>query len=380
MKKGFFAKTIYLLTFFTVFVNAGYSQKSRLHKIEIAGRDTSACLKKFPSKYPLPVKKFQSQGYFSLDYKIDSFSITQYFTPDSQILCQKCLINDRLLFVIAVSRNGILVPEINLVCGNGKIRDYNWIFNHEGWGGLFAYNILSVTDFYYQNGLLTTRVEFEMHGNDTIKLERYENGKLNGWSRYFYHGKISYQRLYENGTQSKLVFIGDAVCEKDDLAFESVSNTYSLKGKICNGKISVFITMGFYNGTLDRELFFTNGKIDSVIVYHSSQWAVIFRVVVDYSKRKWTVYQYYPNGSLNWINNCIFELVPEEKNKAFDFPDRGSSIKLNGASWDYYLGGKIKTEYNFKDGLRDGKSVFYDKSGNITRIINYKDDKIISDN
>jgi hypothetical protein len=183
-----YLKILCLFLFLLFFVATGYSQKQKLYKTKITGKDTSACLHKFPSKYPLPSKRFLSKGYFSLTYHRDSFNIIQYYTPDSQLICQKGLINNRLLSVIAISKSGILVPDVNLLCGNGKIRDYNWIFTLENWGGLFPDNTLSITDFYYQNGVLTTRVEFEMHGKDTIKLERYINGKLNGWSCYYYHG------------------------------------------------------------------------------------------------------------------------------------------------------------------------------------------------
>jgi antitoxin component YwqK of YwqJK toxin-antitoxin module len=101
------------------------------------------------------------------------------------------------------------------------------------------------------------------------------------------------------------------------------------------------------------------------------------RLVIDYHERKWIVYQYYPNGDINWINNFIYEQVPEESNKAFYFPDHAGSVELNGVSRDYYPSGKIKAEYNFKNGKRDGKSIFYDEPGNIIKIINYKDDQIL---
>jgi antitoxin component YwqK of YwqJK toxin-antitoxin module len=347
------------------------------YKPSILGRDTSACLKEFPSNYTSSTKTFLYKNYFSYKFVSGKYAITQFFTPDSQVVCQKSFIDSSLISVIAISRNNKLVPDVFLNCGIGKIRDYNWVFQNDSWGGISTDVVVNITDIYYDGGKLIMKVDIEMYGKDTLSFTRYRNGKLNGWCNYYSHGKVSYRRLYENDVPIKIGFPEKGYCKKNDLVFDTIKEMYSLQGKICSGKISVFTVEGFFNGMLDRELFFTNGKIDSVIVYHSSQWAIISRVVVDYRKIKWTVYQYYPNGDLNWITNCIYEPVPEEKSKAFDFPDRGSSVKTNGPSWDYYPGGKIKAEYNFKNGLRDGKSVFYDESGNITKVINYKDDQIL---
>ena len=40
----------------------------------------------------------------------------------------------------------------------------------------------------------------------------------------------------------------------------------------------------------------------------------------------------------------------------------------------YYLSGKIKEEYNMKDGKRDGEGIMWTEEGNIVYKLDYKED------
>jgi antitoxin component YwqK of YwqJK toxin-antitoxin module len=278
--------------------------------------------------------------------------------------------------------------------------------------------------YYYDNKQLNVEGHYKngeksghwiWYNNKGIKDQEgdFENGKQHGnWTFYYPTGEVSYTAVFDHdkktGTWNYFYKDGSAF-KKGNFANDEKNGlwetwyedgTLLMKGNYKNGKEQGIWVNNWENGKAKNIATFTNGQLNGrwVSYFPTGNLKLEGTYKNGYKVKAWTTY--FDNGK---IQDLFTYKVVTKKTKHIDYGplkdfktqesikngdsesysqkdykkiEEGSykNGEKNGVWYTYWPGGKIPSNItSYKMGKLDGKSVEYDRRGNIMSEVNYLD-------
>ncbi len=234
-------------------------------------------------------------------------------------------------------------------------------------------NILFINILLIINSYVISQTREKIKDSLNYKIYFYENGKKSS-EGFLNDGKPDgyWKTYYENGNVK-------SEGNRDHFELDSIWKFYDEEGKM-------LLVINYKNGKKNgvKKTFLKEGMIEETYVNDIKQGLV---------KR------YYPDGKIKSIIPCV---QGKENGKAFEFSEdsviivlseykKGFMIykeKINGynvnklkdGKWmSFYNNGNVKTEENYKNGLREGYFKEYTEEGSLIKIEKYTNDQLQQD-
>lgn len=246
---------------------------------------------------------------------------------------------------------------------------------YDGKYQLFKSNILREEGTYKEGRKDGVFKEYNMEGDKLKKQETYKDGKLEGISTsYFTDGTVDREKSYkaskEDGPERKYDFeTGDLVTELFFVDGKmhgaqrqrmSSSNSYEILSNYTNGvKDGKYSEKYVDNDVVRKEGTYKNGKEEGLWIHRDR----------DGSPSKEVNYK---NGKLD--GECKTKFFVDGTVSELENYKEG---KLHGIkrSYFYQKKGKVQSEYNYKDGKRDGAYKIYKDDGSVYEEGRYENGK-----
>lgn len=219
---------------------------------------------------------------------------------------------------------------------------------------------------YYENGNFNITGNFEnreKHGawvkyyrDNKIKgIQKYNNGTLESEEKYYENGGLKFKSLHPNGLYKE---------------FHEDGKIHS-KGNLKNNEREGLWKFYDYDGEIKQTIEYKNG------LKHGVTNNLLYNTKETFDKNKLIKEEHF-------YNNKKHHYIKEHKNSSiyFKFYHINGNIKLKGVlnQYEEYVGvikeynedGVLKTETNYKDGLREGLKITYFENGTISFQQEYK--------
>lgn len=160
--------------------------------------------------------------------------------------------------------------------------------------------------------------------------------------------------------------------EKDGIAFlKNSTNPFS-------GKCVSY----YENGKIERETFYKDGLIDSLIISWYKSGAIMGKVHLKNNLPHGETVSYYENGNIqskmyftNGVQSNVFNEWYENGNKKTEI--HYSNGMPDGITYQWYENGKIESDATFIKGIPNGPLNEYDKLGNLKKTTIFKNSQIV---
>jgi len=277
---------------------------------------------------------------------------------------------------------GILTTKGNFIFGK---RDGIWLES-------YVSNDIEDKKYYtflrgnYANGFETGIWEEFVNEDFIYTKYSYSNGKLNGkTTNYNRYKKPREEKYFENGQLRKLD-IYDSLGVDMLRSYEVFDETsYSLKCKkteyYSDGKASQVYTLKKENSEKINHNFFelifnistgkksdgNSGYTDGELKIYDNEEKILIEGVI-YKKDKIGVWKYY-YYDINVYTEQVFNNNIGDVEKYFVVT---TGQPFSGKFIQKYDSGKLKSEFKISEGLRDGKSKYYDENGKVEKTEKYE--------
>jgi uncharacterized protein len=272
-----------------------------------------------------------SQGYFNKDGNKDG-EFTQYYATGK--VSEKSIYKDGL-------RHG---PHLEYYANGQKSLDNNFTNDEEdGYTKGYFYNGKLNYGGWIINDEKQQEIIFYNQQGDVKTKEYYLNGELDGYTEYYYPGKVKdYDYKYHNGWLEQVI--------QYDTTGKIIAETFLEKGKGTlifkhyNGKKFVEGNYEHYMRNGSYKVFYFDGTPESVSYYKNGERDSIFK-------------SYYYGGQLQ---------------------AQGKYVNGNKEGvWKYYFdNGKLSEEETYVNGKSEGLDKMYNKDGSLDKVGNYKDNQL----
>ena len=324
--------------------------------------------------------------------------------------------------------NGVLVKEFlkqkkefnfEIYNKNGTLRKSGKLIDEYFDGNVITYDYLGVkteTKEYKNEKLINKEYTFFSNGQINEETPIVDERAHGLFTEYFVNGKILTQGYMVKGTAQGYWFYYDKLGYLNDIKYFVDGEQYGWQRNFaCNGKIfkSEFLEQGYIK---QRCYYDTLGNITKRLNYDSASpfvftvtnfdGNVVYKRPIKNNFLNGTSYNYYPDGKIHTERTFDMELengtskyydvygnISKEENYDFDnlngkyttydnkileYSTTYINNKITGEAIDYYYNGKPYIKTNYKNNKANGKQSYFDQTGNIGFIRNYKSDNFTS--
>jgi antitoxin component YwqK of YwqJK toxin-antitoxin module/S1-C subfamily serine protease len=268
-------------------------------------------------------------------------------------------------------RNGIAHGEYNSFYESGA----NYIrFNYVN--GLIEGDWIA----YHESGAIEQTVEW-VNGKKEGLLKDYKiSGKLNFVQKYENGLKVSDESFYESGKTKNIWSYKDGKLNGTSKGFYESGELRSV-GNYLNGQLNGESYVFFKNGREaeitkhnNDKLTYTHVNVDASI-YQPQKGELEIEDINDADNAFILLFEGEPfNSPSIAINVAIEDGIAQYMNaKNRKIKNTNGEIIFDGMSIRYYNNGQIKEEVNYSNDKKNGEEIFYDRFGNITNKVVWKD-------
>lgn len=246
-------------------------------------------------------------------------------------------------------------------------------------------NIIKISN--YKNGIKDgLTIEFFNYPNDTASKYNLKQEKYDGeYFRYYKQTGVKEIGSYIDGRLKKCKYLrNDSILTNPHFTLDSTKNIFKVSDTLCNGlyqirclpNINDYINqIALFNkfidsfngfqipGYLTREIYFTNGKVDSIINFDYAYWGINSIIKMNYIDSIRT-YINVSNNGIRW--KYTFRIANDE-----EYIIKKKRYLMEGRFIEYFENGTIKSIVTYKNDELNGESIYYNENGIITKQENY---------
>lgn len=233
--------------------------------------------------------------------------------------------------------------------------------------------ITAINEYKYgkRNG---RRIQFFKYPDDTASVEYYQNDTLNGTAWYNHkNGKRWSYAQYSHGRLLTEIEYYDEEGKLIDnkIKFHESDQLYHNGTIICKGHFAIYGHSGLANQKVRADIYFTNGKIDSLNTYEWAYWGKSMEVLRNYHDSTRIYKTYSPNGKTHYYTSSKIMGVSEPKlyndGDQILVADRDELV-FDGPYITYHYGTSVISEEGlFSNGKAIGEWNYYDAEGNLIK-------------